>query len=367
MLTPWYPDDKSPNHGIFIQHQAKALQEHHQVAVISAKVDYSQRALHSYSLTEINRIGDPPEFRLRVKQSLPGYNQLNQLFITIRQSYKIGKRFKPDVIHASIGYPTAFCGFVLSKLLKVPFVYTEHTRVINNFRSAFHRMITIAGIKRSRKVMTVSKSLAREVQPFSPAPVIVVPNIVAVDKFKNVKPSTNAIPQLGFLGGMDTSVKGLDILLKALSGIKSEFNLHIGGRGQFLEPYKKMAKELGLESRCIFHGFIQPDAIPEFMQRIDFYVCASRYETFCVSLVEAIASGRPVVSTRCGGPEDFVTEANGIMCDANDDRSLKNAIERMMVHFREYDTDAVRGTVARFAPQLVAKELEAVYAAAIGE
>jgi glycosyltransferase involved in cell wall biosynthesis len=363
-VTPWYPDEERPNSGIFIRAQALALAKEHQVLVISTKVNYKKRAIFSYNVEET--ISDNlAEYRLEVMQSLPLYNQLNYLLAASHFAIGKAKTFKPDIIHASIGYPGAILGWMISRKLKTPFVFTEHTRPANNFRSLWHTLITRFGIGKASAVMVVSQKLALEIRQTFNISGEVVPNIVEVERFKDVNSSTENVWQLGFIGGMNTPVKGLDILLQAVSQIKTPFQLHICGAGALMNTYKKIAEELKIADCCIFYGFIDPSKMPTFFSRIQTLICSSRYETFNISLIEAMASGMPVISTRCGGPEDFVNESNGILCDAENPPQLKDAIVKVMEHLGEYDAESIRLSASRFQPAIVSKQIIAVYLKAI--
>jgi len=360
MLTPWYPDEANPNAGLFIRDQAKALSNHHEVLVITAKVNYDKASLFSYTVKRSATAG-VVEFRISIDRSLPLYNQLNQLFITCWQSWLIAKRFNPDIIHASIGYPGAFWAWMLSKLLKRPYVFTEHTRVTNNFRSAFHKQLTLFGLKRASALMAVGSTLAKEITTITQLPVTVIPNMVDVAKFSSAQRSSIKVPQFGFLGGMNTPVKGLDILLKAVAQIDINFVLHIGGRGALLDEYKAMANALSISNKCRFYGFVDPAKLPDFMSQLHFFVCASRYETFCISLVEAMASGLPVVSTRCGGPEDFVNATNGMLCEKEDPDALRKTIEDMILQYNNYSQSDLKNFSLRYSPTNVVEQLTQIY------
>ncbi|HET9054426.1 MAG TPA: glycosyltransferase, partial [Cyclobacteriaceae bacterium] len=165
-LTPWYPDDKSPNHGIFVRDQAAALQRVHQVVVVSAKVDYSAFAFFSYTVKESN-FRDVKEYRISVKRSIPFLNQLVFFCIATRQAVRISKVFSPDVIHGNIGYPGAFWSWRVSKRMRKPYVVTEHTsRFTANFRSIIHKFLTIYSLKQARGIISVSSHSAKEISVF---------------------------------------------------------------------------------------------------------------------------------------------------------------------------------------------------------
>lgn len=362
MVTPWYPDDRNPNSGVFIRTQAQALtQAGHEVIVISSKINYSSFGIFSctiqHSITE-----GVQEYRVAIRKSFPMYNQLNMLLVSLRHSRKIGRAFKPDIIHASIGYPGAFWGWALGKALGIPFIITEHTRIVNNFRSRFHRQLTLFGLKRAKGIIAVSRSLAKEIESYVKKEVIVIPNTIDVSRFKNLSSSAAPIPQIGFLGGMNTPVKGLDILLQALAKTTTECMVHIGGSGILLQQYKQLAITLNITDKCRFYGFIPYDDVPSFIARMNFLVCSSRYETFCVSLIETMACGKPVVATRCGGPEEFVTAENGILVDKENPEKLAEALTWMMAHCREYDEAGIKRYVnERFSEPAFAARIASVY------
>lgn len=361
LLTPWYPNEKNPGAGVFIKSQARALSIHHTVSVISSVVDYESFALSSISCQE-NSDQNVQEYRIVVKKSLPIFNQLNYLWLVISTSLKIAREFRPDIIHAHVGYPSAFWGWSLSRLLKVPFVVMEHTRPSNNFRSHAHKWLTIFGLSRASAIIAVSKMLANEVKHYVKRDVVVVPNIVETERFDVAPYPESKITQIGFLGTLNQPVKGLDILLRAVADLKTDFVLHVGGSGKLLQSYKALAIKLGVEQKCNFYGFVLPKDVPAFMSRLHFFVCASRSETFCVALAEAMAAGRPVVSTRCGGPEEFVDESNGMSVNVEDVTSLQHGIEQMILNYKNYNSTSISRSVnERFSEASFLLRVEAVY------
>lgn len=365
-LTPWYPDEKRKNHGVFIREQAKTIAERHEVAVISSKVDYQRFGLSSFTLSE-SKFEQLSEYRLVIKRSLPIFNQLNYFFVSRKVALKVAKSFKPDVIHGNIGYPGAFWSWLVSKRLQKPFLITEHTFITNNFRSFFHKLITLFSLKRADAIVTVGKKSAEEILKYVHANIQVVPNIVDTSRF-TIQPYSEGIVNIGFLGRLSSKqhVKGLDVLLKALSNVRKDFVLYIGGEGELLDEYKSMAAELGIGKKCDFLGKVDFDEVPAFMNRLHFFVNSSRFESFGIAIVEAMASGLPVVTFDNGGPADFVNSSNGILVQNQNEEKLTQALDEMISSYLSYKRERIReGVMLKFSKERFIGAMEEIYSSAV--
>jgi L-malate glycosyltransferase len=359
-LTPWYPDAQKPNHGLFVRDQALAIARRHPIQVVSAKIDYTRFALSSLQ-QEVHEMQGVKETRIRVKQSLPVFNQLNYFIRVIVATLRLARKFKPDLIHGNIGYPGAFWAWTVARFLNVPFVITEHTRPVNNFRSGLHKFLTVFAVRRAAATIAVSRWHADEIRETTGVSPVVITNIVNFKKYPSATAKPSGKFQIGFLGGLDTPVKGLDLLLRACAMLPDDFTLHVGGAGSQLEQYKKLAAELGIDQRCIFYGAVPHEEVPAFMGRLHFFVSSSRTETFGIAMVEAMACGLPVVATDSGGPRDFITPQNGLLVRA-DTQSLAAGMTDMMRNFQRYDAHVIRDTVIhRFSDDRFLENIDKVY------
>jgi glycosyltransferase involved in cell wall biosynthesis len=136
----------------------------------------------------------------------------------------------------------------------------------------------------------------------------------------------------GYLGGA-RQVKGLDVLLEALPTILGthDVSLQIIGTGERTEQYKAMCRELAIEERVSFLGFIEHSRLPPHFSSADLFVLPSRSESFGLVLAEAMACGLPVVSTRVGGIPEVVEEgATGLLVPPNDPPALAEAIIELL-------------------------------------
>ena len=344
LLTHSYPDTNRKWRGVFIQEQVMALGKEHSITVVYFKVNYSHFSpFAKYSFTKtIN--GNITEFVVTITKSFPVITQLKYLSNTYRFiNNEILKYGKPDIIHSHLAYPAGFLGTIIQKRKKIPNVLTEHTWIQKYFRSWIHKQCVLYTLKNAVAIVSVSNALKDNIGQFCKRNISVVPNVVDVERFKISEKTKSGQLNIGLLGGLGNFRKGLDILLKAVSILNDkDLLLHIGGDGQLLGHFKNLAKELKVEERCRFYGELQPSEILEFYSSIDIFVLASRDETFGVVIIEAMACGLPVIATKCGGPEEIITDDTGILVEKEDPEALARAISFMSENMSSYKSDLIR-------------------------
>jgi L-malate glycosyltransferase len=344
LLTHSYPDENNRWRGLFIKEQAGVLAKEHLVIVVYFKVDNSRFAPFSkYSFTKV-KDNNLILYTLTTPRSFPVINQFKYLHSTFRFILnKIVPENKIDLVHSHLSYPAGFLGVFVGKKLKVPALLNEHSWLTNYFRSMVHRQCALYAINKSDAVVAVSNALRENIHIFNKREINVVPNVIDVDKFIVSGEKKPDGFNIGLLGGMGTRIKGVDILLQAVSMIrKVNVKAHIGGAGKYLDEYRQMAKDLGIDEKCLFYGEITSETKAEFYSRMDIYIMASRRETFGVVVVEALASGIPVISTRCGGPEEIITKETGLLIEKENPAELARAIESISEKMDLFDRQAIR-------------------------
>lgn len=363
ILVPSYPDQNNTWKGIFFQEQAKALSKRHKIHVISVSVDYQSKiSFCKYTFRNISK-KNLIETRVKVARSFPIYNQLNYFITSFFLIRNILKKEKIDIIHCHFAYPIGVLGFLLSKYFKVPYVITEHaSKFENRFKSIIHKMLTLKVLKKADKIIAVGNSLKKEIEKYITKPISVVPNVVNVSKFYSKKRYTNNI-DIGFLGALNGERKGLDILLKALSEVENNnYFLHVGGNGKLLSKYKDDSKNIGIYNKCIFYGVIAPEKVPDFFSKLDVFVLPSRKESFGVVVIEAMASGIPVIGTICGGPEEIITKETGLLIEKENIQELKNAIDFILKNLKLYNSKKIRNYVdEKFGTDIFVNKLTKIY------
>jgi len=187
-------------------------------------------------------------------------------------------------------------------------------------------------------IIAVSKGVAsalRADSKYSPESISVIPNPVIDDLFweKHKQPSMHPwlkekkLPVI-IAAGSHVPLKGYDILIKAFALVIQRIpcQLIIFGEGPETGSYIQLAKSLHMESNVSFPG--HTNALPAELKNADLFVVSSHCESFSIVLVEALASGVPVVATKCPtGPSEILHEGlYGILVAVNDVEALADGI-----------------------------------------
>ena len=156
--------------------------------------------------------------------------------------------------------------------------------------------------------------------------------------------------------------RGLQALAKLRDeGKLTDFHYTVVGEGYLKKGYMENAEELGLTDCVSFVGQKTHEEIAELLTRSDIMLVTSNTETFCIPAIEATAAGVPVVSTKCGGPEGFLTPDASEFCEVDDPDSLADAIMRMVERLPQLDEQAVRGVSKPFDGAAVAAQAISYY------
>lgn len=130
--------------------------------------------------------------------------------------------------------------------------------------------------------------------------------------------------------------KGVDILIKAFKSVSEKIPsayLVLVGKGDMVEEYKKISKELGIADKVIFTGFVSDEELPEYYRSADVVALTPTtvQEGFGMTLIEAMACGKPVIGTRIGGIKYIINEGeNGFLVDVGDVISLGNLMIKLL-------------------------------------
>lgn len=179
----------------------------------------------------------------------------------------------------------------------------------------------------------------------------VIPNGVDLQEFRPGPADRHDLPvpegavTALFAGDLQTSRKNLDTVLHALVDVPGLHLLVAGATDG--SPYPALAGRLGLDGRVHFLGYRRD--VPRLMRAADLFVLPTRYEPFGLVLVEALATGLPVVTARTAGAAPIVEAAGGTVLDDPDDvAALARALQTLAA---DAELRARLGTRARAAAE----------------
>lgn len=367
-LTASYPTAEEHAVGIFVKEHARAVSSHCDVAVVHLDRRETAGRLRLSKVT-----GEEfPTWHVRYRHSPPPLSYLANLVGALR-AYRSVRRsgFDPDVIHAHFflaGAPAV----VLGRLYSKPVVVTEQWSVFLPGDPAtltpLVRRAAKFAFEHADCVMPVSEALRDGIVAAGiDARFHVVPNVVDTGRFHPPThgPNRNGEPKHLLSVGALYEAKGWEYLLEAVALLahqRDDFRLEIVGDGPRRPEYEAIRERLGLQERVLFRGWRTKDDVAELMRRADLFVLASRYDSNPCALIEALASGLPVVATAVGGIPEMVTADSGRLAPARDPERLARELASALDALDAYD----RATIAaqartRYGAERVGEEFAAIY------
>ncbi len=389
VVSRLYPRPSDPVLGIFVEEEIKELSKRCQVKVISPSPWFLPlrffKKWHAYTRIPVHEIRNGIEvFRPRTIMfpknflfSSIGFSVYLSLLRCVRE---IERGFPFDLIHAHTAYPDGFAAAMLGRALKRPTVVTLHGGDVNlYFKRYLWRKLGVWALSRADRVIAVSDSLRRIVEEYGVErdKITVVPNGVDVTRFAPM-PRAEALERLKlqnealrilYVGGIKRS-KGIDYLLKAARKLVKTFHrpiqLLLVGEGEYEQEAKVLAEELEIADMVRFIGKRPNSEIPLWINASDLLVLPSLSEGFGVVLIEAMACGKPVVATRCGGPEDIVKKDTGILVPPSDEAALAKALREVLSDKYQFDPQKIRQhATANYAYDRIAYRILEVYRQAL--
>ena len=387
IVSRLYPRPTDPVLGVFVEEEARALARHCNLRVVSPTPWFPPVKLsprwYDYSQLPLREVRQGIDVYRPRTVVLPR-NLLFPLlglsfYLTLRRLVReIEGEFPIDLVHAHTAYPDGLAAAKLGKALGRPTVLTLHGGDVTlYFRSYFGRKLGLSAITNADRVIAVSNSLRSKVVEEDGAfagKITVIPNGVDVSRFVPL-PRSEAQSKLDlsdrtsrvlYVGGI-TKSKGLDYLLMAfktlMASTQGPIELVLVGDGDYEQPARLLARRLGLADDVFFAGKRPNAEIPLWMNASDLVVLPSLSEGFGVVLVEAMACGKPVVATACGGPEDIVTSHTGILVPPADEKALARAMLDALSDGDRFSPSVIRQhAVDSYAYQGIAARILDLYA-----
>jgi glycosyltransferase involved in cell wall biosynthesis len=279
-----------------------------------------------------------------------GSNIIDDL-ISFREIYKFLKKEKPDVVHTH-GAKAGAIGRVAARLTGVPvIIHTFHGHMFHSYFKPFKTKpflwIERALARITDKIIVISESQKEEIKRYlklkNDSKLILIPlgfdlnNFLKNDKDdnRNKLRQEESIPEEAIVvgtAGRLTAIKNYEMFIKAAKEIKKRsadkiIKFLIVGDGELKNKLMALSDELGIQKDVIFAGWkMKKELDLVYYRAMDIVVLTSLNEGTPVSLIEALASAKPVVATDVGGVRDVVKDGkSGFVVPSNDINAFSEA------------------------------------------
>ena len=325
-VTSWFPSETDPFCTPFVPAFIRRLKK------AGLDVDVIAARNNAEPTFEMNSKG--------IWNSIPTH-RVNQDF-SFFQMFRLVLKLRPDIIH--VHAPNFFSSFagVVGKILRTPVLVTIHRVEVMPTKNPliyFARRIALNLFDRIVAVSEAVKQLTEKCGACK-TKISVIWNSADEDNFKpRSKEKTRRLLRLPlekgiilFVGRL-APVKGVHYLIRAMPFVlrKREAILVIVGDGPERSNLQHLVEISGLQPYVLFLGHIHPEKLALYYNAADVFVLPSLIEGHSVVLLEAMASGLPVVATDVGGNnESIINEVNGFLVCSKDYDALAWAISTIL-------------------------------------
>lgn len=351
VLTGIFPNRQSPTWGIHVFQNVRALSAYADVRVVATVPWIPEVVAHGRYRAYADIPGRDrwegidvvyPRFFVvpKVARFLHGY----EYFYSIRTAVaREARDFRPDVILAYFAYPYGFAAVRFGRMFRLPVVISCRGSDINNMsRPRLQGGMIISSLRACRRVFVMSDEMRARVLTWGldPARVEIVSNGVDAERFR---PGDRARERaiLGIEADARVVVcvsrlsreKGIDVLVDAMAQNDDSTRLYVIGDGIERAALAARARSLGIDRRVSFLLTRPHDEIPRWLAAADVVVLPSRAEGMPNAVLEALASGRPVVATAVGGTRELVHDSSlGLLVPPDDAGALAAALREALNH-----------------------------------
>lgn len=355
VITPWYPTIAAPISGVFVQRDAALVGASHEIELV--------HLVDPHLLTPADVAADAaspfPVHRVAMTRSHPGGPSA-----AWRRIRELSRGF--DLVHTHAFQ--ALLPFQGRRFAK-PWVHSEHWSGIGDPSSLTTRgrlVLQLTGrlLRRPDVVTAVSSHLLDQVQRFRRGATIIVPSVVPEGYPVPIVRDPSAL-RLVAVGNL---VDGKDPVL----AVRTVQELRRRGVPTTLDwvgdgPLRSQIEQLvGGDDGITLHGALDADGVSAALSSADVFLLPTRGETLCLSAIEAISHGRPVVLGARGGQRDYVTDQNGRLVTQRTPEAYADAVIEISADLDQLDPESVAATIrGRFSAPTVLRGYDAAYAQAM--
>lgn len=288
--------------------------------------------------------------RLRTAPLPFGYGV--RLALPVTETRRWLQRVSPDVVHIHHPFPLSASAALAARAAGLPLVATNHTipecslwglrehrLLYSAAHAAFARWLIIL-LRQCHTVVTPTETAAQLLRAAGfDRPVIPISNGIDTSRF-SPGPAPDHLrqrfrlddrPVVLYTGRLDAE-KQMEVWLRAAARASERVDAQfvIGGEGTAKRDLQRLARELRIDNRTRFIGYLDEETYPSLYRLAQVYVMMSPVELQSISTLEAIASGLPVVAAAAGALPELVSDENGHVTERGDWKAAGDAIAHVL-------------------------------------
>ena len=374
LICSTYPEHNDTRRGVFFRDQARALKAAgHRVGVLVVNGISPNDFLLCRNADPVISFEDGiPVYRsVRLPIPIRNADSLLHLWSMTAPAAWLFKKYinnegHPDILHAQNFFYAGLAGIRIKSKRELPFVITEHSSAfLRDALSEKQKQLFGRNIGAVDYCMAVSSALAKTLTELVPSlSVGVVGNMVDTDYFKPLlSPSRKDFAFL-IAASLDENKRVGDAIRAFADGFSTDINtkLWICGQGPEEKKLHALAANLNIVRQITFLGSTSREGLRDYYSRADVVISTSKFETFGLTLLEAMACGKPVISTRSGGPEDFINPQIGQLVDVGDIHALSAAMKEVYMRINEFDPNFInKYAVSHYSSTQIVNRLVEIY------
>lgn len=394
IIPSWYPTEAQRLPGCFFREQALLVQEEYDIYVLyGVKRETSLSGLFKRN-GKLDAILTPPageafsfaslkkgKFHRMLPVLEKAVDKVN-LFL-FRKAFEARFKkladggFRPDLIHAHCTSWGGIAADHLGRKFGIPAAITEHQVFLLNLLEKREQAQLKRALSRAEGVLAVSEHQKRSIlmNDIRCRPQV-VGNLIDEELFRLPQGKRQGVFRIlyvsyeGWLKDNDTFFRAIRSLVDR--GVQDLEVDVVGGdwRGSVDvrdNPLYKVAASYQVAEYCRFAGNVSRDEMVAHYHEADVFISTSVAETFGVSACEALCCGLPVVATRNGGMDDFLTEENSIRVPIQDFEAVADAVVSIKTGAKGFDPVRQRASiVSRFGRDAFKNRLTKIYEGLMG-
>jgi L-malate glycosyltransferase len=271
-------------------------------------------------------------------------SMLTYLPVAFIKGFILMRKNRYDVINTHFAVPSGPLGYLLGKIFKVPNILSLHggdiydpSKKLSPHRNIFFKRVVKFILNRADYIVAQSSNTRdNAVKYYNPnKEILIIPLAFHPPELPKKNRKDLGIADDDFVLitiGRIIKRKAIDVSLNALAALNnSRIKMLILGDGPEKEFLENLCRELGIEERVNFLGFVDDETKYSYLKNSDLFILTSLHEGFGIVFMESMYMGLPIVCTNHGGQVDFLKhEKNALLINVGDIDACKKSIDRFI-------------------------------------